>query len=129
MNPMDSVQPAKSQKKVARKTAQTTRPVSMPAQSPTAWADPKRRKLVMLVTTVMAVIVIGWLILLKTNAIFTDGESGSGWLRVRTSFERLVNTVKTNVLKISPPQDSSKSDEERIQNLEQQVFPEFTNQE
>lgn len=89
----------------------------------------KKNILWILVISFMVIIFIGWIFLFKANLLFPNTqEKSNGWQRIKSGFTQLFETFKKDVLKIKPVINSNQSGEDQIKELEEKVFPQFSNE-
>ena len=77
------------------------------------------------VTTV--IIIVGWVLLFQSGQL-TKAGGGGAFSILGQKLNNLWQTIKTDVLKLKSAQKTTvpATDDERIKQLEQQVFPQFT---
>ncbi|MFH0804608.1 MAG: hypothetical protein V1916_00230 [Patescibacteria group bacterium] len=140
MAPVDAITPpAAKRKKVAPSRGpgqpaaapppavptQTPVRAALPTQSPVAQpaVNPRRLRWILAGATT-AIVFIGWAVLLQSGAL-THTKGSPAWQQITKQASELWGNFKTKILKIKPTkqlQDAT-TDEERIQILEKEVFP------
>ncbi len=126
MAPVDGLRPPKKKKATPVKQAKTAVPVAAPVMPAPSDQQHRYRLMWLLVGATLLVIIIGWAVLIPQT--FSGGTSKSTYLeKVGDNLGNLWDSFKKDVLRLkdTTTNQSTSTEEERIQQLEEKVFPQF----
>jgi len=86
----------------------------------------KKSLMWIIIGLIISLIFFGWLFLFK-QGLLTTNTNTKGWDRVKESFQNLLNVVKTGLHLSTGENKTLTTDEKKIKELENKVFPQFEN--
>ncbi|MBI5037394.1 MAG: hypothetical protein HZC01_01635 [Candidatus Kerfeldbacteria bacterium] len=146
MTPVDGIQAPRRKRAPTARTPRATRKTT-PAPVPSAPTQPQatalpipephtagggRERLVWAIAIgITAVIFISWVILFSGGSLKSADTDSSFWSRISNRLGSFIETVQTDWFHLKSDLNTTNTnattvDEERIKQLEEQVFPQFT---
>lgn len=127
MSPVDAIQPPKKVRKVMPVKKTTGAPEKVAPRQVLPPEAKKKQTMWLLVGVTTVIIIVGWVLLFQGGQLTKTGGGGAFGI-LGQKLTNLWETIKTDVLKLKSAQKTTvpATDDERIKQLEQQVFPQFT---
>ena len=128
MSPVDAIGPPKrNNKKVTTDKPSTPHKVSEQKTRLPDDIGSKKRLIWIIAGSITVIIFIGWALLLSGGKL-TDQEGTSFFSQLENRVVNLWTTIKTDILKLPVPieETSDKINDEKINKLEEEVFPQFS---
>lgn len=129
MSLVDAIRPPKKKKKAppAKKLPVTLEKQEFPGKT---YKDKESKKQLMwiLASITALVILVGWVFLFQGGQLTKNTSDSSFFSTAGQKLTNLWETIKTDILKIESALEklNTNSEEKKIEELEEQVFPQFT---
>lgn len=129
MSPVDAIQPPQKKKKAppAKKPPVAFERQKLPGKT---YKDQESKKQLMwiLASTTALIILIGWVFLFQGGRLTKNTSDSNFFSTAGQKLTNLWETIKTDILKIESALEklNTNSEEKKIEELEEQVFPQFT---
>jgi len=126
MSPFDGIRPPKKNKNNSKRqpVKQLLDKIHMPAN---AYQEEKYRLVWVLAAVITLIIALGWGWLLLNGRLNKATSNNNKWQTISDSVGELWDIFKTDVLKLEQVlnQEETSTKEQKIDNLEKKVFPQF----